>query len=248
MPAKIAGVWRGKVVMAGAEHDLKLKLYQTVAHVTGEFELSGTNNIKGRLRCSLLGTQFRCTGYIGQTSAQVLEFDGHVEWDELDGILTVQLPGRHGSRETEVRFSPTARGAFDQGKFRARREPANYVGLWEWTDPVTTRPVRLRLQKQNSSIIATYVDGDKTFPINDFYDFGGGFYFTVRIPWRAELKLHVPSAESVGTSHWHAWLVGYGTIEAGSLKGELGFYPPPAQPLGETTTGERHDWRPSRLE
>ena len=76
--------------------------------------------------------------------------------------------------------------------------------------------MRLRIEKSDGQYVMTYLDRDQTIPVTDFYDCGGGFYFTLLIGRdRDGLKI----TEDTG------WLIGEGVLDQGALKGSIEFYP-----------------------
>jgi len=97
-----------------------------------------------------------------------------------------------------------------------RRETVDFTGMWEWPCATGSRSVRLRIEQRDGHFIATYVDGDKLIPVTDFYDFGGGFYFTLLIGSKGH---SVKITEDTG------WLIGEGILDHGALKGTIEFYP-----------------------
>ena len=86
---------------------------------------------------------------------------------------------------------------------------------------------------------ATYLDQDRSLPVTDFYDLGGGFYFTLLI---GRVEHGVRITDDTG------WLTVEAVLDQGSLTGKMEFYPYGAGPDGP---GERKtpqavfgDWKP----
>ncbi|MFC1738190.1 hypothetical protein ACFL1G_03960 [Planctomycetota bacterium] len=138
------------------------------------------------------------------------------------------------------------RDQLQESSWQAQRDRADYTGTWEWPCATGTRSVRLRIEQRDGSFVAMYLDGDKEIPITDFYDWGGGFYFTLMIGRKgASTKI----TEDTG------WLIGEGIIDHGKLKGTIEFYPYAGpRPLG--VPGERkvpgavirnRNWAPSLI-
>jgi hypothetical protein len=63
------------------------------------------------------------------------------------------------------------------------------------------------------------VDRDKSVSISDFYDCGGGFYFTLLVGSEGENSRPTTTNEDTG------WLIGEGVVDRGELKGTIEFYP-----------------------
>jgi SAM-dependent methyltransferase len=205
VPAPIAGIWRGKLALAQGECELVLIVHQTLAGVTGVFEVSGATNYGGALRFDLWGDHLRFEGYSVQRSAfNNLMFDGHVLGNVLHGTLAVW------GKSNVIEF-----------KWHARREVADFTGSWEWL-PVTNAPHRrLEIQRTNGSLEAVLVDRGVRLRMNDFYDFEGGFYFT-----------HLIGREDRGRGSYSlmvgpesGWLIGEGVFRNGTIEGTTSFYP-----------------------
>ncbi|MBA7695884.1 hypothetical protein ES703_104524 [subsurface metagenome] len=107
-------------------------------------------------------------------------------------------------------------GKVQEHAWQAQRDKADYTGTWEWPCASGSRSVRLRIERKNGHLTATYLDRDQALAITDFYDFGGGFYFTLLIGReRASIRI----TEDTG------WLIGEGIIDQGQLKGTIYFHP-----------------------
>jgi hypothetical protein len=74
----------------------------------------------------------------------------------------------------------------------------------------------MRIEKRGGHFTAMYLDGDRTIPVTDFYDYGGGFYFTLLIG--LEGGRYKPKPDEAG------WLLGEGIIDEGTLKGTIEFH------------------------
>ena len=196
VPAPVAGIWRGKIKTAQGAQECQLILHQRLSEVTGTFQLSGQGNLEGRAVVELWGNHVRFTG--GNRQVQ-LRFDGHVRENTMQGTLAV-----------------TDDGQLQEHAWQAKRDKANLTGTWEWPCATGTRSVRLRIEQRDGDFIATYLDGDRTIPVTDFYDFGGGLYFTLMIGRKGH---SIKITEDTG------WLIGEGIIDHGALKGTISFYP-----------------------
>jgi len=153
-----------------------------------------------------------------------IRFDGHVQENTMRGTLAVKDHGQ-----------------LQESSWQAQREKVDYTGTWEWPCATGPRSVRLRIEQRDGHLIATYLDRDQALPVTDFYDFGGGFYFTLLIGReRASIRI----MEDTG------WLIGKGIIDHGKLKGTIYFYPYGDMPR-PSVPGERkaaqaviRDWTP----
>ena len=107
-------------------------------------------------------------------------------------------------------------GQVQEHAWEAQRDKADFTGTWEWPCASGSRSVRLRIEQRNGHFMATYLDRDQTVPVTDFYDCGGGFYFTLLI---GRDENGVTITEDTG------WLIGEGIPDYGALKGWIAFYP-----------------------
>lgn len=205
VPASVAGVWRGKIETAKGPQDFKLVLHQRLSKVTGTCQLSGKTSQAGRVVVDVWGDHIRFTcacnpdpnGGYGQF---LLLFDGHVHKNTMQGTLAVTEHGRLQERAWEAQ----------------RDKEADFTGTWEWPCASGSRSVRLRIERRDGQLVATYLDRDQEVRVTDFYDFGGGFYFTLLIGRKGH---GIRITEDTG------WLIGEGLLENGELKGTIEFYP-----------------------
>jgi SAM-dependent methyltransferase len=224
VPAPVAGIWRGKIETEHGPQDLQLTLHQRLSEVTGTFQLSGKTNLTGGVCVDLWGNHVRCWCTPDHISYDRFElrFDGHVHENTMRGTLAVADQGQLQERAWE-----------------AQRDKVDFAGTWEWLCASGQRSVKLRIERCDGHLIATYMDRDQTTPVTDFYDWGGGFYFTLLIGREGDsLKI----TEDTG------WLIGEGVLDHGTLKGRIEFYPYGGTPDGP---GERRaaqpviqDWAP----
>jgi hypothetical protein len=212
VPAPVAGIWRGKIDTAQGLQDFQLILHQRLSEVTGTFQLSGKTNLAGGVQVDLWGdhVRFWChPGNMGYGRFE-LRFDGHVQENTMQGTMAVVDEGRLQERAWE-----------------AQRGKADFAGTWEWPCASGPRSVRLRIERRDGQLIATYLDQDRTLPVTDFYDCGGGFYFTLLIGRKGD---------SIRITEDTGWLIGEAVLDDGVLKGQIEFYPYGGTPDGP---GER---------
>ncbi len=219
IPAPVAGVWRGKIDAGQGPQDLEIVLHQRLSEVAGRFRLSGQTSLTGFVRVDLWGGHVRgsCRPERGNYGDFEIRFDGHVDGNTMKGMMEV---ADHGKLREQA--------------WEAERDKADLAGEWEWTCATGPRPVRLRVeQNADHRLSAVYSDRGESIPIPDFYDFGGGFYFTLLIG-REESGLRI--TEDTG------WLIGEGVVDRGELKGWIEFYP-----YGRTPDGTDADRRSQPL-
>ena len=201
VPAQVAGVWRGKIDMAEGPQDCELVLHQRLSEVRGTFRLSGQADLTGHVFVDLWGDHVRAWCRPERISYGEFErrFDGHVHGDVLRGTLAI-----------------TNRDRLCEQPWEAQRSKVDLAGGWEWTCATGPRPVRLRIERRDDRLHATYSDRGESIPVRDFYDLGGGFYFTLLIG-RIEDGLRI--TEDTG------WLIGEGVLNRDELKGRIEFHP-----------------------
>lgn len=231
VPAPVAGIWRGKIETAQGPRDCQLILHQRLSKVTGTFQLSGQTDATGHVHVDLWGSHIRfwCRsspdpkGDYGQFQVR---FDGHVHDNTMQGTLAM-----------------TDRDQLQEHTWNAQRDKADFAGTWEWPCASGPRLVRLRIEQRDGQFTATYLDRDQVVPVTDFYDFGGGFYFTLMIG---------REGNSTRITEDTGWLIGEGILDNGEIKGRIEFYPYGRSPFmpGEVP-GERKarepvikDWTP----
>ena len=201
VPAPVAGIWRGKIETAQGSQDCQLILHQRLSRVFGTFQLSGQTNLAGHVSVDVWGDHVRCLcipADIGHGQFE-LRFDGHVHENTMRGTMVV-----------------IDHGQVQEHAWEAQRDKADFTGTWEWPCASGSRSVRLRIEQRNGHFMATYLDRDQTVPVTDFYDCGGGFYFTLLIGRDGDgMKI----TEDTG------WLIGEAALDHGELKGRIEFYP-----------------------
>jgi len=201
VPAPIAGIWGGKVKTEHGLQELQLTLHQRLSEASGTFELSGKNKLKGRMHVDLWGSHIRfwCKPDNIPYGQSELRFDGHVRENTMGGTLAV-----------------TDEGQLQECEWQGQREKVDFTGTWEWPCASGPRSVKLRIERGDGRLITAYQDGDRTIPVTDFYDFGGGFYFTLLIDREDEGCIRI--TEDTG------WLIGEAVLDDGTLKGKIEFY------------------------
>lgn len=173
-------------------------------------------------------------------------FDGRVDGDTMRGTLWV-------SRGSQTRDIP----------WLGRRDLVDFSGTWEWAGP-SHAPVQLKIERRDGRLAATCVDqtrkhggGDSPLiRVTDFYDFGGGFYFTLLLGLEGSSLTR--GSRRMGPAD--GWLIGEAVAQNNALSGSLAFYPYPdgdaalpamAQPGQSRRTSEpppgRREWHPKRV-
>ena len=220
VPAPVAGIWHGEIKTENGPRELKLILHQRLSEVSGTFELSGDNKLEGYARVDLWGSNIRlwCSPYNSPYGQKELRFDGQVHENTMSGKVIITEEDKNKEYE-----------------WITKREKVDYTGTWAWPCVTGDRSVKMHIERKNGKLIAKYEDnlkGQNTIlPVTDFYDFGGGFYFTLLIGGTANGGL-VMSKES-------GWLIGEAVLEDGSMKGRTDFFSvgetpfPPVEAISE---------------
>jgi len=197
VPASVAGIWRAKIETAKGTQDCQLILHQQLSDVTGTLQLSGQANLTGNVVVDMWGNHIRYV--FGFMDSFEVRFDGTVYENAMQGTLAVR---DHDQLQEHA--------------WEARRDNIDFVGTWEWPNAVGKPLVKLSIEQRQGHLIATYQEREKKVPITDFYNFGGGFYFT-----------HLIGREGGGLviSENTGWLIGEGVIDSGKLLGTIEFYP-----------------------
>jgi len=231
VPEAVAGVWHGKIETRDGPRDCQIVLHQRLSSVTGTFQVAGETNLTGDVTVELWGDHLRFSGRPKQMRYGAFEllFDGHVRENTMEGTLAVSEQGR--KRESQ---------------WEAQRERADFTGTWEWPCAIGERAVKLRVERRDGAYAATYLDGKVSIPVADFYDHGGGLYFTLLIGRDKHGGLRI--GKDVG------WLLGEGIVENGLLKGRIDFHPSGGGMALESTVGMEtpkpiiQDWTARRVE
>ena len=201
VPAAVAGIWRSTVETAQGAQDFQLVLHQRLSEVAGSFEIAGQTNLAGRVHADVWGdhVRYECEPDHLPYGQFQLKFDGHIRNETMQGTLSVYDHGQHRERAWE-----------------AQRAKADPTGTWEWPAAMGTHSVRLRIEGPEGHRIATYLDREETVPVTDFYDYGGGLYFTHMIGREGNSIRGDPDT---------GWLIGEAVADHGALKGKIEFYP-----------------------
>ena len=224
VPAPVAGIWQGKVKIEQGVQELQLTLHQHLSEVRGSFQLSGKSNLTGSVQVDLWGSHIRfwCKPNNIPYSQNEIRFDGQVRENTMQGTIVVKEEKRYQEQD-----------------WRAQRGKVNFTGTWEWPCASGPRTVKLRIEQQDGKLAATYLDQDRSLPVTDFYDFGGGFYFTLLIG---------RDAHGVKITDDTGWLTGQAIFDQGSLTGMMEFYPHGNAPnrRGDRKTPQViiEDWKP----
>lgn len=212
VPEAVAGVWHGKIETKDGPRDCQIVLHQRLSSVTGTFQVAGETNLTGDVTVELWGDHLRFSGRPKQMRYGAFEllFDGHVRDNTMEGTLAVSEQGR--KRESQ---------------WEAQRERADFTGTWEWPHVTGEGNAKLRVERRNGAYAATYLYGKQSIPVTDFYDHGGGLYFTLRLRHNKDGQI----TQDAG------WLLGEGTVEGGLLKGRIEFHPSAGGMALESTVG-----------
>ena len=246
VPAPVAGVWRGKARLESGEGELEITLHQRLSGVTGSFEFQGPTNFGGYVQADLWGDHLRC--WCISTNRGFYFYSIWFEGRAVDDTMTGNLWVPQGKDTREI-------------KWVSRREKVDFTGTWEWTGP-SNPPVQLKIERRDGRLTATYVDTNRTalaylekskpIPVTDFYDFGGGFYFTLLLG--LEGNSITTGGRRAGPED--GWLIGEGIAANNTLSGTIAFYPypqtsingPGSQPDKKVVVQEgRRDWLPKRV-
>ncbi len=248
VPARVAGIWRGTVSAEWGDAALTLTLHQRLSGVSGSFCLEGKTNYGGLVQADLWGThlRFQCRPQDASYGSFALWFDGHATGDMLNGTMWI-------SQGQDTRSFAWA----------GSRRSSDFTGIWEWPGPKDST-VQMKIQRHGGQLSAIYldknrdvpmyVDANKPIPVSDFYDFGGGFYFTLLLGRQEN------GARRMGPED--GWLVGEAILTNASLSGTVAFYPYPDLEFGvsrsEPSTNSppqpnkrplkvgKREWRPVR--
>lgn len=238
VPARVAGSWTGSVHLQGGSAELTIQLHQRLSTINGNFELKGATDASGSVRADLWGDHLRLwcipKGQDGFNSQ--FWFEGRVRGDNLTGDLW------YAGKEARESVSWTG-----------SRKHFEYTGTWEWPG-LSNAPVQLKIERADGRYVATYSELQgaagapaRTAAVNDFYDFGGGFYFTLLLGLDGSMT---QGQRRMGPGD--GWVVGEAIVVDGELLGSIAYYPysgtpgiRPAVDAGAPRTWK--DWRPKRV-
>jgi hypothetical protein len=226
VPAPVAGIWRGKIDTAEGPRDCRLVLHQHLSQVAGTFQLSGGQpNLAGYVKADLWGDhlRFECIPEHMRYGYFELRFDGHIRQNTIRGTLAISQAGQQHELQ-----------------WQAERDKADFRGVWQWPSSTGDRSVELKIERGDNGLVATYRDREKVVPVTDFYDCGGGFYFTLLIGREANGSLRITNDTG--------WLIGEAILDGGSLQGKIEFYPYEHASVVATNRNSPHEmirnWKP----
>lgn len=231
VPAKVAGTWKGECDLQGGQAQLNLELHQTLQKVTGSFSFrSAETNFEGMLDADLWGGHLRLEGHAaGQPFfGCAIRFDGRIEGDTLRGQL--EFLGRTEPKKAQC---------------SARRQPGDFSGIWKWSGPGPA-PLMMEIRRKNGRMGATLSHRERQYRIDDFYDFGGGFYFT-HMFGRVETS---PGVWGLELTEDAGWLVGEAIGDDQGLAGTLWWFPHPEAERAPGSMPPKESpgtWRPTRV-
>jgi hypothetical protein len=140
IPARVAGVWRGKIDTNEGPQELKLTLHQRLSKLAGTFQLTGEKALAGSVRCHVWGdrVRFECKPHNMPAGHFQVRFDGRVRENRMQGTLAVSEGGRMRERA-----------------WSSERENAELMGTWEWPSSPAAQQVRLRIEMHDDRLSAT---------------------------------------------------------------------------------------------
>ncbi len=219
VPARVAGVCHGNQ-LANAPGELTLNLHQRLSGLSGSFQFKGRTNWSGFVLTDMWGDhlRFTCIPTNGAYGTFLARFDGHASGSNLNGQLEISQNPRPADSSSERKVETFT--------WSARRDPADFAGTWEWTGAKDS-PVQLKIERRDGRWAATYTDpnrkvpvwagSNQPVPVTDFYDFGGGFYFTVLLGSLPD------GSRMMGPED--GWLIGEAIAQENDLVGNIAFFP-----------------------
>jgi len=215
IPAGIAGEWLVTVQATQGERKVRLTLDQRLSDVSGTFRVSGEPEIHGRVECRVSGAQitWECIPAGLGYRAFNIRFEGNAESGTMSGTLKL-IEGDHTWESDTV----------------ITRVNGTVIGTWPCSHPLDQRPMRLEVTEGDSGLSATLYDREDAIEISDFYDIGGGLYFTY---------LFGSDGWGVRITKDTGWLIGKAHIVDGQLRGELRFYKPTNWIVGDNDSNNR---------
>lgn len=222
IPAPIAGVWSGPIETQDGKQELKLVLQQNLNGIQGTFEMSGQTALTGTAAVDLYGSHIRCWCSPDGAKFRPFQFmfDGHVNGSTLEG-----------------KISMIEKDQVCEYDYKAVRNKADFKGTWQWHCAAGSRQVQMRIETRDNQLSVVYMDQQQSLPVTDFYDFGGGFYFTLLIGANERV---LPINDETG------WLIGQAVVVNDSLMGNILFYP--TGPTRGQTKIFNEVWTPQRIE
>lgn len=205
VPAPVAGVWVTEIETSAGRHELRLHLTQRLSDVTGTFEVLGEAPQSGWAQFDIWGDRVRwqCLPKSVAYGAFLVDFEGRARGNTMEGRVKV-VEGRRpesGYRWEEERS--------------LTREATDLEGTWSFVHPDDQRPLELTVERGDGGTKANLLDRDQRIELRDFYEFGGGFYFTY---------LYGDKGWGIDINEDTGWLIGKAHIAGDTLSGEVQFY------------------------
>ena len=147
--------------------------------------------------------RWQCQTQSGQYGKFLVDFEGRARGNTMEGRVKVE----------EDRYTDSAYRWEEERSLT--REATDLEGTWSIVHPDDQRSLELTVEHGDGGTRANLSDGDQRVEIQDFYDFGGGFYFTyLYSDWGRDTKL-------TGNP---GWLIGKAHVAGDTLTGEVRFY------------------------
>jgi len=224
IPDRAAGVWRGTVEMLEDDVELKFVLRQRLGRHRGEIHVDGVKRYPPPFVYTLESRIGFWSGPEINSGAKHFVFAGELKNDCITGTLRIGLMDDAVSKEVEL-----------------RRDPADLIGLWQATPTEEKKqPFQLRLEPGSDGLLkGTYIDGKYEAVLEDFYDFGGGIYFTV-----------YRDADNAPRKASDGWLIGDAVLVDGTLQGVNVFHDEfyPVEDMKLRQTQDWIEWTAQRIE
>lgn len=159
LPDSAAGTWRWSVPTADGERRFQLRLRQRFQTLSGTLSVNDreTPIADGKVTGSQL--TFTVQREI-QGEKVIFRYSGQMSGDTLKGSVDIQGGPFAGNRE-----------------WTAQRDKVDLVGTWRWY--ADGQSLGLRIERRNGQLVATYLAGNQQTPVEHFYVWGGGVYFTL---------------------------------------------------------------------
>jgi len=203
IPAPIAGIWWGTYQRNGQRHEMIAYVLQTLNGIyesrSGIPELGASKS-----SMNLYGTEMEFFRILDANA--IMGFHGRVERDQAKGMLTINRKTDENSTENsgEGRSSSDPLRTIERTEWRIEREAANIVGDWELFCNDEEKPYIVTIAEKDGVYSATcrHETHGGPWPVEDFYSFSYGFYFT--------LKFATHEAAWKPSVNGDTWLLGSG--------------------------------------
>ncbi|MFA0765302.1 MAG: hypothetical protein BDTLLHRC_000255 [Candidatus Fervidibacter sp.] len=181
IPAGVAGTWRWSVPTARGERQYVLRLRQRFQKISGTVTTDGEETPISDAQ--LNGNQIRFTVVRDIRGQKVtMRFSGRVNGDTIRGSVDIQGGPFAGKRD-----------------WVAKRDPANLSGTWRWQGGA------LRIERRNGQWTATFLQGNRSHPVGDFYVWGAGIYFNLSDGTEVTAEGVVDGDRLTGTWNGKSW-------------------------------------------